>query len=60
MGHALQTYGAYTRDTGGTNLAFVFESPIDGQPAVYKSVGFKWDYWNMPHIPWSSLRVLQS
>lgn len=59
VAHALQTYGAYSRDTGGSNLAFVFESPIDGQPAIYKSVGFRWDYWNMPHIPWTSLRVLQ-
>jgi hypothetical protein len=60
VARALQTYGAYSRDTGGTNLGFVFESPIDGQPNVYPSNGFPCDHWNMPHIPWSALRVLQS
>ena len=46
-----------TATTRWLESRFAFESPIDGQPAIYRSVGFRWDYWNMPHIPWTSLRV---
>src|SRR6185312_2063860 len=39
VAHALQTYGAYAHDTGGSNMGYSFESPIDGQPDVYASLG---------------------
>lgn len=55
---ALQTYGAYNRDNAGSPMAFAFESPI-GESDPYPAVGFAWDYYNMPHIPWHRLRVLR-
>jgi hypothetical protein len=57
VAHALQTYGAYCKDSGGSKLAFGFEDPI-GKTNPYPSVGFSWDYYDMPHIPWNQLRVL--
>jgi hypothetical protein len=54
---ALQTYGAYCKDTGGAHLAFGFQDPVD-QPNPYPALGFAWDYYDMPHIPWNRLRVL--
>jgi hypothetical protein len=60
VAHALQTYGAYCHDTGGSDMGFTFENPIDGQPNVYPSIGFPHDYTHMTHIPWSSLRVLRN
>jgi len=57
VAEALQTYGAYLRDSAGTALGVAFEEPADGL-AAYEQVGFPWDYYNMPHIPWDSLRVL--
>ena len=59
MAHALQTYGAYCKDTGGAKLAFGFENPA-GKPNPYPALGFGWDYYDMPHIPWNRLRVLSS
>ena len=58
VAHALQTYGAYCRDTGGAKLAIAFEDPV-GKPNPYPSLGFPWDFYDMPHIPWNGLRVLQ-
>ena len=58
VAHALQTYGAYCKDSGGAKLAFGFEDPV-GKPDPYPSLGFAWDYYDMPHIPWRSLRVLK-
>ena len=58
VAHALQTYGAYCKDTGGARLAFGFEDPL-GKPNPYPSLGFAWDYYDMPHVPWNHLRVLQ-
>jgi hypothetical protein len=59
VAHALQTYGAYCKDTGGAKLAFGFENPA-GKPNPYPALGFSWDYYDMPHIPWNRLRVLKS
>ena len=55
---ALQTYGAYNRDNAGAPMAFSFESPI-GESDPYPSAGLAWDYYDMPHIPWSKIRVLR-
>jgi hypothetical protein len=59
VAHALQTYGAYCKDSGGSKLAFGFENPA-GKPNPYPGLGFSWDYYDMPHIPWNRLRVLSS
>jgi hypothetical protein len=59
VAHALQIYGAYCKDTGGAKLAFGFENPA-GKPNPYPGLGFSWDYYDMPHIPWNHLRVLSS
>lgn len=56
---ALQTYGAYSRDNAGAPMAFAFETPRPKQGQdPYPEVGFAWDYYAMPHIPWDRLRVL--
>ena len=60
VAHALQIYGAYCHDTGGSDLGFTFENPIDGQPNVYPGIGFPVDYTHMSHIPWSGIRVLRN
>jgi hypothetical protein len=67
VGRALQRYGAYCGDNGGARMGFLFESAPDATGdqyeeagAVYNSVGFKFDYFDMIHLPWSSLRVLKN
>lgn len=59
VAHALQRYGAYCKDSGGARLAFGFENPA-GKTNPYPALGFSWDYYDMPHIPWNRLRVLSS
>jgi hypothetical protein len=59
VAHALQTYGAYCKDTGGSKLGFSFEEPAGGKPNPYPSLGFSWNFYDMPHVPWNHLRVLQ-
>lgn len=59
VARALQEYGAYNRDNAGAPMAFAFENPI-GDADPYPAAGFRWDYYDMPHIPWSELRVLRN
>lgn len=57
---ALQVYGAYCGDKGSSRMGFSFEHVGGTSPgAVYVANGLEWDYFDMSHIPWSSLRTLQ-
>lgn len=59
----LQSHGAYVADKGSARMAFAFEAvpgATDSHPgAVWEAAGFSWDYFDMPNIPWSQLRVLR-
>lgn len=59
----LQTYGAYIGDksdnVGAPVLGVVFEYVGGSSPgAAYAAAGLGWDYYDMTHIPWASLRFL--
>ncbi|MBV8785460.1 MAG: hypothetical protein JOZ00_02080 [Mycobacterium sp.] len=60
VGRALQVYGAFCRDSGGASLALSFETPHPGAADPYPALGVSADYYNMPHLPWQSLRVVSS
>lgn len=64
VARALQTYGAYLIDRADTSLSVSFELAPDAGPqspgSVYESAGFSWDYYGMPNVPWSELRVLET
>jgi chitodextrinase len=56
--YALQKYGAYSDDTGGSPMAFVMEGDgVNDVPSAYANAGVGWDYYNMSSIPWSHLHV---
>jgi hypothetical protein len=56
--YALQRYGAYDTDTGGSPFAMGFEGDgLNDVPTVYSNAGFGWDYYNMNDIPWSHLHM---
>lgn len=58
---ALQTYGAYCGDNGGARMAFMFEFEDGTNPgATYLAAGASEDAFEMTHIPWARLRVLNS
>ena len=59
IAHALQTYGAYAGNNGGAKMAFSFQNPV-GEKNPYPAAGLAWDYYDMPHIPWNQLRVLET
>ena len=64
VARALQRYGAYVIDRGGAPLSMSFERAPDATAsspgAVYAAAGLSWDYYGMPRIPWSRLRVLKT
>jgi hypothetical protein len=57
---ALQRYGAYVTDNCPDRMSFEFEAPKPGDVDPYPAAGLTGDYYNMPHIPWSSIRVLHN
>jgi hypothetical protein len=61
---ALQKYGAYAVDVGGTFMAFYFEIASDASSfdpgSVYASAGLSSDFFVLQAIPWGYLRVLNS
>lgn len=62
VARALQVYGGYVVDTGGAPLSVSFEldpgAANGGIGAVYQQAGLRWDYDNMPGVPWDRLQVL--
>lgn len=64
IARALQLFGAYPVDTGGTAMAIYFEIAADATAsnpgAVYSHSGLTHDYFTLQAIPWSHLRVLGS
>ena len=60
---AMQQYGAYAMDVGGTSLSVAFEldtqAPAGSIGQVYTNAGLRWDYDGMESIPWKRLQVLR-
>jgi Ca-dependent carbohydrate-binding module xylan-binding len=63
IGRALQTYGAYVVDTGGSPVSLSFEmDPTATTAAIgntYKNAGLRWDYDGLPGLPYKRLQVLR-
>ncbi|WP_280833387.1 hypothetical protein [Mycolicibacterium frederiksbergense] len=62
VGRALQRYGAYVVDTGGAPLSLSFEmdptATRSSVGSVYQRNGLRWDYDNLPGLPYQRLQVL--
>ena len=62
VARALQLYGGYVIDRGGSPLSVSFEklpgSTTTSPGAAYVEAGLRWDYDGLPHVPWNRLRVL--
>jgi hypothetical protein len=58
IGRALQIYGAFAVDCGGSPMAIGFEMPGPGETNSYPAAGLTHDYFELSHIPVDSLRVL--
>lgn len=63
VGRALQTYGAYIVDNGGSPLSVSFET-VPGATAasigsIYQQAGLRWDYDGLPGLPYNRLQVLE-
>jgi len=60
IGEALQRYGAFNIDNGGSRLGFIATLPTSSQQAAYTAVGLIGDYVSLEHLPWRSVRVLSA
>jgi hypothetical protein len=64
IARALQVYGAYAVDSGGSAMALYFEVADDASfstpGATYVAAGLKRDYADLSEIPWRHLRVLRA
>lgn len=64
VARALQRYGGYLMDVSGAPLSASFERAVDATESstgeVFQAAGLSWDYYGMPHVPWSRLRVLRT
>lgn len=64
VARALQVYGAYVVDTGGSPLSVSFEmdpaATATSIGGVYQQAGLRWDYDDLPGIPYERLQVLAS
>jgi len=63
VARAMQRYGAYVVDVGGTSLSVSFELDTSAEPgsvgSVYEQAGLRWDYDGMSAVPWERLQVLK-
>jgi hypothetical protein len=61
---AMQKYGGYVIDHADTAMSVSFErapgATGTSPGAVYERAGLAWDYYAMPHVPWTRLRVLKT
>lgn len=54
----LQTHGGYISDSGGAPLSLIGQ--LEPGNASYTAAGIAWDYFDLSHIPWASIRFLGS
>jgi hypothetical protein len=59
IAHALQTYGMYLRDQGGS-LAIWAENPIARGYDAWAKVGLSGDSASLAGLPWSKMRVVSA
>jgi hypothetical protein len=63
VARALQVYGGFVVDRGSAPLSMSFElapeASYEDIGAVYRTAGLRWDYDNLPGIPWNRLQILQ-
>lgn len=62
VARAMQTYGAFVVDRSGAPLSTSFEldtaAPGGSIGTVYQQAGLRWDYDDLPGVPWDRLQVL--
>lgn len=58
IGQALQRYGAFCIDNGGSRIGFIAELASPGDATVYADNGLEGDYAMLAGLPWDRLRVL--
>ncbi|BBX70979.1 hypothetical protein [Mycolicibacterium psychrotolerans] len=62
VARAMQLYGAFVVDRSGSPLSMGFEldttAPSGSIGAVYQQAGLRWDYDDLPGVPWDRLQVL--
>ncbi|WP_440220137.1 hypothetical protein [Dietzia sp. MNB45] len=63
VARAMQRYGGYVVDRGGSPLSISFELAPDADGiypgAVYRQAGLDWDYDGLEQIPWDRLQLLE-